>query len=195
MTMAPLLLAALLEYTLDPEGSRVDVHVGKAGLFKFAGHEHEVRGAPLRGVVRADPREISASSVSVELSSAGLRVVPDNEPKDAPKVERTMHEEVLEVTRHPMISFRSASVRGQETAPGRYAVEVTGTLVLHGVSRTLTVPMEVEIAGQKLTARGKMSVTHTAFELRRVSAGGGTVKVANDVEIELALAFSCDSCR
>ncbi len=182
--------AAGEEYTLDPTMSHVRVHVGKAGLFKFAGHEHEITGSPARGTVRADRGQISASSVSVEVEAGGLHVVADKEPKDAPKVESTMHEQVLEVARHPAISFRSTAVSGRETAPGRYAVEVTGTLALHGVSRTLTVPIEVEISGPTLTARGEMSVTHTAFGLKRVSAGGGTVKVANEVGIELALVFT-----
>jgi len=44
--------AAPRRYALDPAGSRLEIQVGKTGLFGFAGHEHQV----LAGRLRAAPR-------------------------------------------------------------------------------------------------------------------------------------------
>jgi polyisoprenoid-binding protein YceI len=180
--------AAAAEYAIDPMGSRIVVHVGKSGLFGFAGHTHEVVGKVHAGRVQADPLDVSASSVSVELRARDFQVVAEKEKAgDAPKVQATMERDVLEVERHPDITFMSSAVKGRELSPGRYGLELTGTLSLHGMSRRLTLPVEVQIEGPTLTATGRLSITHDAFGLRRVSGGAGTVRVANDLTIDFTL--------
>jgi polyisoprenoid-binding protein YceI len=181
--------AAAGDYAIDPAASRILVHVGKSGVLGFAGHEHEVAAAPSGGRIVADPGELSASSVTVALRTRDLRVVATKEKKgdDAPKVQAAMERDVLEVDRHPDITFTSTVVRGRETAPGRYALEITGTLALHGVQGSLVVPVEVVRVDKVLTATGRFVVRHDAFGLKRVSAGAGTVRVANELAIDFTL--------
>ncbi len=180
--------AAEVTYLVMPEKSSVRVHVGKAGLFSFAGHRHEVE-APVSGTVTADAANLSASSVDLAFASALLRVRPEGEPTgDAPKVEMVMHgPEVLDVLRFPEIHFRSKKVVGRALAEGAYELNLVGELSLHGVTREIAIPVKVIIEGRSLTATGRTTVSHDQFGMKPVSAGGGTVKVANAISIDFEI--------
>ena len=54
-------------------------------------------------------------------------------------------------------------------------------------SRSFTVPVDVDVQGEALTARGHLAITHDAFGLKRASGGGGTVRVKNELSIDFAL--------
>lgn len=188
LALAAPLAAAPRTFVVDPERSRIHVHVGKSGVFGFAGHEHDVVGRPSGGEVVADAGDLSSSSVVVRVPATSFQVDAAKEPSgDAPKVQRTMEDEVLEVSTHPEMSFRSEKIEGRELSPGRYRLDVTGTVTLHGVSRRVEVPVTVAVQGDELTANGELRVRHDAFGLKRVSAGLGTVKVANEIDVRLEI--------
>jgi polyisoprenoid-binding protein YceI len=175
-------------YSVVEAKSSVRVHVGKSGLLSFAGHLHEVL-APITGAVTADPEKVGASSVELTFTSARLSVSPEGEPKgDAPKVEEVMRgAAVLDVLRFPEIRFRSKTVGGKLVSPGSYELSIVGELSLHGVTREITVPVRVTIDGRALTAIGQTTLRHDQFEMKPVTAGGGTVKVANEIRIEFKI--------
>jgi polyisoprenoid-binding protein YceI len=178
--------AAEQGYTVMSEGSAVRIHVGKSGAFSFAGHTHEVISR-VEGTVVADPADLARSSVSLAFDAKSVQVVasPDEPAKDVPKVQEVMAgPEVLDVSRFPSITFQSRSVSGKEVSPGVYEIQVSGDLALHGVSRSLTLPLRVEIKDGTLTATGKTVLRHSDFGMKPVSAGGGTVKVKNEIGID-----------
>jgi polyisoprenoid-binding protein YceI len=185
---AALAAAAEAPYTVVESKSGVRVHVGKSGLLSFAGHLHEVQ-APVTGVITADPENLGGSSVELTFTSARLSVSPEGEPKgDAPKVEEVMRgSTVLDVLRFPEIRFRSRTVGGKSVSPGNYELNLTGELTLHGVSREITVPVKVTIDGRTLIATGRTTLRHDQFGLTPVTAGGGTVKVANEIRIDFRI--------
>jgi polyisoprenoid-binding protein YceI len=181
--------AAPRTYVIDSAGSAVRVHVGKSGVFGFAGHTHDVTAERFEGRVQADPEDLSRSSVELSLETSGLKVSAEGEPAgDAPKVQDAMAgPKVLDVARFPTIHFRSQQVSGRKVADGVYELQVTGELSLHGVARRVTVPVRVELAANTLTASGKLTLGQKAFGIEPVSAGGGTVKVKNELGIEFKL--------
>jgi polyisoprenoid-binding protein YceI len=177
--------AAEQGYTVVAEQSAVRIHVGKSGVFGFAGHEHEVI-ARVEGTVVADPADLARSSVTLAFDAKALLVTGESEPaKDVPQVQATMvGPKVLDAERYPSITFRSRTVTGKEVSPGVYDLTVTGELDLHGVTRSLTLPMRVEVAADGLIAAGKTALRHTDFGMKPVSAGAGTVKVKNEIGID-----------
>lgn len=181
--------AAEQGYTVVAEDSAVRVHVGKSGVFGFAGHEHEVVAPSVQGTVIADASDLSRSSVTLSFDAAALKVTGEGEPaQDVPKVQETMvGPKVLDAARFPLVRFRSRSVAGKETSPGVYDLQVTGDLDLHGVARTLTLPMRVEVAAGRLTATGKTVLRHSDFQMKPVSAGAGTVKVKNEIGVDFRI--------
>jgi hypothetical protein len=61
---------------------------------------------------------------------------------------------------------------------------VAGELSLHGLAHVITVPVRIELSGDTLTASGKTTLAQRLFGIEPVSAGGGTVKVKNELGIE-----------
>jgi polyisoprenoid-binding protein YceI len=180
--------AALATYTVVESKSSVQVHVGKTGLLSFAGHSHEVQ-APVSGTVTADPENLAGSTVALAFASARLSVLEDGEPKgDAPKVDEVMRgPAVLDVIRFPEIRFRSKSVAGRTSGSLGYELSILGELSLHGVTREIAVPVKVTIEGRVLTATGRAVLRHDQFGMTPVAAGGGTVKVANEIRIDFRI--------
>jgi polyisoprenoid-binding protein YceI len=175
-------------FRVDPSASRVSVHVGKAGLFSFAGHEHDVLAATFKGDVVADPDHLAGSSVHLVFESTGLRLTDAGDAAaDVPKVEAAMRGPgVLDVARFPEIRFDSRAVSGKRGADGVWGIEVTGDLRLRAAARPLVLSLRVEIAGDTLTATGKATLKQTDFGIEPVSVGG-VVKVKNDLAIEYTI--------
>jgi polyisoprenoid-binding protein YceI len=195
--LLPVLLAACTAevasagqgYTVVAGQSAVRIHVGKSGVFGFAGHEHDVVAPVAQGTIVADPADLARSSVTVSFDAAALKVTGEGEPaKDVPEVQAKMTgPEVLDAARFQSITFRSRSVAGKEVKAGVYDLQVTGDLDLHGVSRSLTLPLRVEVAADTLTATGKTTLRHSDFGMKPVSVGGGTVKVKNEIGVDLRI--------
>ena len=183
-------VAAGATYTVNDGRSSVLVHVGKSGALSFAGHHHEIQ-APVSGRITADPADVGASSVDLTFPTARFRVLPANEPAgDPPKVEEAMRGPgVLESSRFPEVHFRSKRVTGAAASGSAagYSLQITGDLTIHGVSKEMTFPVTVTTEGKVLTATGHATIRHDQFGLSPVSAGGGTVKVKNEIEIDFKI--------
>jgi polyisoprenoid-binding protein YceI len=175
-------------YTVDAARSAVSVHVGRAGLFGFAGHEHLVIAPRLEGEIDADPAHVESSSVRLTFESAALRVSARGEPpSDVPKVQaRMLGPDVLDAARFPTVSLRSTRVEARQVERDTYDLEVTGTLTLHGVARPVVLPVRVVLSGGTLRARGRLVLRQSDYGMKPVSVGG-LVKVKDEVSIDFTI--------
>lgn len=174
-------------YEVDPAASTMTVHVGKAGLFKFAGHEHEVTAPIASGRIEADPADLARSSVTLRFRAADLRVTgKDEPPDDLPKVQEAMlGPKVLDAARFDTIQFTSRTVAGRALPDGVWDLRLEGDLLLHGVTRPVTVPVRVRRgADGLLSVEGTAVVRQTDFGIKPISVAG-VVNVKN----ELGLTF------
>lgn len=177
--------AAERTFELDASQSRMTVSVDKSGLFSFAGHEHEVLATAMSGTIVADAADVARSSVTLRFGAAGLKVSGKGEPPaDVPKVQEKMSgPETLDVARFPEIAFRSTLVEGREAPDGTWNLRVTGDLTIHGLTRKLTLPIRVQLAGDALTATGQAVIKQTDFGIKPISVGG-VVKVKNELGLD-----------
>ncbi len=83
------------------------------------------------GLVKVDPKDISRSSVEIQIDAASINT--DNEARD----KHLRSADFFEVAKFPVITFRSTSVK--EVEKGK--LRVTGVLVMHGVTRTISFPI------------------------------------------------------
>ena len=185
VSLPALAAAQARTYSVDPEASKLTVHAGRAGLFKFAGHEHEIAVGRFSGEVVADAGEIGRSSVSLVFDAGSLKVLAEGEPaEDVPKVQaRMLGTDVLDVARFPEVTFRSSKVEGRPMSEGVYNVRIVGTLGIRGQAQELTVPLRVEVAGDTLTATGQAIGRQSGFGITPVSVAG-VVKVKDEVAVE-----------
>lgn len=181
---APAARAAPRHYDLDPAQSRVEIHVGKTGLFGFAGHEHEVIAGAFHGSATFDPERVAASTVELRFDAAALRVNGGGEPAgDVPKVQAAMvGPECLDAARFPTIHFVSTSVADAGAAGGGRDFTLRGDLTLHGVTRPLAVRVHVADLGDRLAATGQTSLRQTDFGITPISKAG-VVKVKDELTI------------
>jgi polyisoprenoid-binding protein YceI len=182
-------LAAQTVYTIDSAASRVVVHVGKTGLFSFAGHTHEIAAPVASGTVTVDPADPARSSVRIDFDAAAFRVIGKGEPAaDVPEVQRTMESErVLDVARFPRVTFASREIRVLGRDGDRVELNVAGDLTLHGTTRQESARVSATIAADHVTATGTLTVKQTDFGIEPVAAGAGTVRVKDEVGLDFTL--------
>ncbi len=157
-----------------PGYSTISIHVHKSGLFSAMGHNHEI-SAP---VARADI-DAKAMSAAILVHAADLKVV-DTEisDKDRASVQQTMlGPKVLNAEKFPDIRFGSSKI--EQTSPQHF--RVTGSLELHGMKKEIT----LEMTGGPQEYKGNAKLKQTDFGIEPVSAGGGTVKVKDEIELEM----------
>ncbi len=171
-------------YDIDPRESRVTIMVGKAGLFSFAGHTHEVLATALRGDVHVVPDDPTRSRVAVTFDANALKVTGKGEPADdVPKVQANMiGPKVLDAARYPEITFVSRRVRGRVAGPGAWDLDVEGDLHLHGVTRPMTLVLRADARDEVLSATGKATLRQTHFGIQPLSVAG-VVNVKDEVEV------------
>jgi polyisoprenoid-binding protein YceI len=189
-TLPALLLAGVSAeaktYTLVPAESSVMIHVGKSGVFSGFAHEHDVAAPLTSGQVTVDDSDLPKAAVTATFDARRLTVVPEHEPKDAPKVQETMRgPEVLDAQRFPRIRFTSTRVVAKRFGGGNYQVDLTGNLELHGVVRQVTLPLRVQLLEDQLIATGRVALRQTAFGITPIRLAGGAVTVPDELNIQL----------
>lgn len=180
-------------YRVDAGASAVKIQVGRAGLFKFAGHEHLVLATGVSGEVWADPDDLARSLVTLRFDAAALRVSEQGEPPgDVAKVQAKMiGPDLLDIARFPSVQFVTTAVAGELMEGDAYDLRVTGELTLHGISRPLTLPVRAVLSGDTLSASGTTVLLHTDFGLTPVSVAG-VVKVKNQIAIDYKIVAKAD---
>jgi polyisoprenoid-binding protein YceI len=157
---------------LDTEHSSLTIHVGKTGLFSAAGHEHVV-SAPVAGGSLDDG---SHPQVEFRVEAASLIVAPEEHQSE---VQQRMQEQVLESSKFPEMRFASDEVK----PAGNGVWDVAGKLTLHGETR----PVRLQVRFVDRTYIGSVTIKQTDFGIQPVSAGGGTVKVKDELKIDFAI--------
>lgn len=105
--------------------------------------------------------------------------------------DRKMHKEVLESERYPEISFRPDRIEGQVARTGKSSVQVHGIFRIHGIDRELTVPAEVEMAGDHWNATVHFAVPYENWGMKNPSTL--FLRVSDSVEIDLTGSGSASS--
>jgi polyisoprenoid-binding protein YceI len=173
-------------YRVDAEASTVRIHLGRAGLLKFLGHDHEIDAPLAEGRIEVQRDDPARSLVDLKWQSALLAIVPGTEPEeDVPEVEERMRgPEVLNVEEHPGVRFWSFEITVEEVDPaaGRWRLMVRGGLELKGARHTVDVPLEVRLQGDELVATGEAELRLRRLGVEPPSVAG-VVKVANDFRL------------
>jgi polyisoprenoid-binding protein YceI len=170
--------------SIVPSESKVSVLVGKAGLLSTLGHDHTITARTFSGKIQLAGSDAKNGSIELEFESASLRVADQGITEaDRSEIQKTMETEVLNVSQFPKISFKSTVTKGDGQN-----VSVEGDLTLHGVTKKITVPVEVSLAGDRLRATGKVALKQTDFGIKPYSKGGGSVKVKDEVVLNFQIA-------
>ena len=135
------------------------------------------------GVIKYDPQNPAASSVNFTIQSASIDT--DNADRD----NHLKGADFFDVQKFPTLTFSSTSVKAVDAD----TLEVTGELTMKGVTKKVTVP--VDLLGSVKTPRGEKAGFETAFKLDRKEYGitwnraldaGGAV-LGDDVKVSISI--------
>lgn len=170
LTIIPLHAA---DKNIDAQHSAISIHVGKAGIFSGAGHEHWVNAPIASGIFNdgENPR------VEFTVQAAKLEVRPDPKvnKKDQAEIQKSMQEKVLESAKYPEITFRSSAIEKLSEE----AWTLSGRLTLHGVTKPVTLSVKREAGAYS----GAALIRQTDFGIRPIAVAGGAIKVRNELDI------------
>jgi polyisoprenoid-binding protein YceI len=170
-------------FQLDPSRSRFEVRVSSGGLLRAFGHDHTIKVKDFSGTVEIETSALDRSSLQLRVKANSLSLIgAEVSEKDRKEIEGTMRNQVLEVDRFPEIVFKSTRVTTRKISEGEYEAKMEGDLQLHGVTRHETIPARLKINENELSAKGEFSLKQSDYGIKPVSAGGGTVKVKNEVK-------------
>ncbi|MFL5865314.1 MAG: YceI family protein [Solirubrobacteraceae bacterium] len=167
-------------YELGPQEGKLLVRTGKGGAASKAGHnllmvvERWGATAQLADDPAQSVLELNADSTSFTVleGSGGIKAL-SSEERDG--IAQTINQEVLKGT---PITFRSTAVRPD----GDNRLHVTGDLELANGVNLVAFDLEVSDDGR---VTGRATVTQTEWGMKPYSALFGTLKVSDDVSIEI----------
>ena len=187
--------ASTRTWRVDPKRSSVVIQVFKDGIAARFAHDHVVAAKQFTGTIVGDPAdpasarvEVTAQTASFVNDEAALRTqfklpleVSDG---DRAVIEASMKgDEVLDVARFPTVSFRSTAVaRGADGA-----LSLSGALTLHGVTRTVAMPLTVSVDGGVIDGRASFRLRTSEYGIPPYSAMLGAVKCKDEIALHLHL--------
>jgi hypothetical protein len=161
---------------IDLQASGIEIHVGKTGILSgAAGHEHWVDAPISSGSLTMDPPHIA---FTVDTAKMTVRADSKVDAKTQAQIQKDMEDLALDTRDYPKITFESKRI--EKFGDGW---RVQGTLTLHGVSRLINL-MVIKTGN---IYRSHTSIKQTDFGIKPVSAGGGTVKVKDELEIDVRI--------
>ena len=149
------------------------------------GHDHAITATSFDGTVVWDEDDASACKVEISFPVTALAVDPDGMraraglPEDgaigdgAKKtvVGNMLGKSQLQSSQFPKISYTSSSCSGTS---GK--VDVSGTLSIRGVGKSVTVPMTIAITDGTFSAKGSFQLGHADFGMKPFTYGPATPK-------------------
>jgi len=161
---------------LDPARSQITFTLGATlhtvdGSFKLKS-----------GAIRFDPATGEASGdVAVDATSGES----GNNSRD-----RKMRNSVLESQNYPEIVFVPEKVQGQVSLSGESHVQIQGSVKLHGSRHEITMPADIQVTGDQLTASLHFAIPYVEWGLKDPSTFILRVEKKVDVAIHVAGSLS-----
>jgi hypothetical protein len=166
-----------------PDESLLTITVRRGGALARLGHDHVVASHTLQGVVapapgraqfrfRLDEMRVDEESLR---QAAGLTTTPS-----ADAIAGTRHNmlvRVLEAERYPWVSIEARRTGDKQV----FDADIT----LHGVTRTVQLPVRIEAAadGRRLQASGSLLLKQSDFGIVPFAILGGAIAVQDQMEL------------
>lgn len=172
-----------VHYIIETKGSTFTVRAFATGLLSAFAHSPTIAIRDFEGEVLLDSDAVEQSSLQIVIRPASLTVTDDISDKDREEINRRTQDEVLESDSFPEIVYECSRLSASKTEGGQYWVALNGDLTLHGVKRSQPVSARVSVNGTTLRATGDFSIRQSDYEIRLVSAAGGTVKLKDELKL------------
>lgn len=173
-------------HSFGPRSGQLLVKTGRTGPGSRAGHDLTIEATRWRGTATIDTADPDGSAVALDAEVDSLQVregtggVKTLTDSDRAEIKRNLRKK-LDATTHPVITFRSTSVKG---SPDSFTIE--GDLTVVGFTRPITV--RGSVAGGR--ARGSAAVVQSEWGIQPYSAFFGALKLADEVTVEFDVSLT-----
>jgi len=190
--MKPLLLSlVLLLFPVTEDSSALKVYqTDKAeSTMKILGtstlHDWEMKAVDLKGSM-----DLTVGESSVEIKSLKL-TVPVEALKSGKSAMDANAYKALKYKDHPNIKYQLMSVKEQKKlSANKYSMVSRGKLTVAGETRILTVPIEVNTAGNEVKVSGTTSFNMSSFDVEAPSFMMGAVTTGDNITIKFSINYN-----
>jgi polyisoprenoid-binding protein YceI len=180
-------------WQIDSKASLIVVTVRRGGSLARLGHDHVVSSRTIEGLLapdegradfqfRLDQMQVDESDLRRE---AGLTTAPSPEAIEGTR--NNMLTKVLDAGRYPAVTLSVVRAAGA-AAPQAGSTEILHLRIsLHGVERSVEVPVRIETGTDMLSATGSFTLSQTAFGITPMSVLGGAIAVEDQMELRFSL--------
>ena len=169
-------------FRVDPAASLVVIEVRRSGSLSRLGHDHVVASHHVGGYVapeegRAD-LYVPLTHLAVDEDKLRAESGFDTHPteSDIAGTRANMLEKVLEADKFPFALIRVSGA-------GKGGGDISVALTLHGQTRTLQVPAQIDADGKRVNVSGKLTFNQTDFGITPFSLFGGALAVRDAVDL------------
>ncbi|WP_229260046.1 YceI family protein [Duganella aquatilis] len=170
---------------IDSAHSLIAVTVRRGGILARLGHDHVVASHAITGTV-SPARNVADFQFRLDqmtIDEADLRQIAGLEKQpSADAIEGTRHNmltKVLDAERYPLVTVHAERIAAGQ--PLRVAI------TLHGVTRTLDIPVELHEEDGAINVKGTVVLKQTDFGLTPFSVMGGAMAVLDQMELRFDL--------
>lgn len=190
---APAPVSAPVTYKLDPAKSwlYVVVYNDPSAMGSRFGHDHGIRASTFDGTVVWDTSNAAACKVEISFPVTALTPDPPGMRERAGLnpdgavgegslktiKDNLQGKSQLEASVFPTISYKATKCEG---TTGK--VKVTGDLSIHGVSKSVTVTMDVAADGSAFSAAGSFTALHSSFGFKPFSNLAGALRNKDEIK-------------
>ncbi|MHB8667271.1 MAG: YceI family protein [Burkholderiales bacterium] len=179
----------------SPDSQRLEIRVYRAGSLASLGHDHVVSARDVHGYALI-PRDRSLARVDVYLPVDSMVVdrpgagaeaadASDLSQQDIDATRRHMLEDVLASARYPFVVIHGVCRKG---AP--LCATLDAGITLHGVTRTVAIPIRLELGSGRLLVSGHFSVLQSDFGMTPYSILGGALRVKDRIDVKFGFEAS-----
>jgi len=184
-------------YSINKNEGELSLRLYKKGIFSGFAHDHIVIAQEFSGSVEfdeVDPTrfkilvEVPANSIASDLPEIrrkyGLEVLSQ---KDWIEVNKTMRSSrQLDIEKYPIVKFSSDSLKRIEGG----SFEITGEFSLHGVTKSITVPVTISVENGILKLQGGFSFLQSDYNIKPFSGALGTVRNKDEALLKFEISAS-----
>ncbi|MYM66895.1 YceI family protein [Pseudoduganella sp. FT55W] len=170
---------------IDTANSLIVATVRRGGVLARLGHDHVVASHTVTGSVSPSQNraDFTFRLDEMKIDEADLRQIAGLEKQpSADAIEGTRHNmltKVLDAERYPIVN-----VHAERVADGQ---PLQVSITLHGVTRTLAIPVELREENGVITVKGTVNLKQTDFGLTPFSVMAGAMSVQDQMELRFDL--------
>src|SRR5580700_8003933 len=171
----------LTQFAIDAKASLFTVQAFAAGMIAVVAHSPKFAIRDFAGHMAFVPGSMQNSSIHVTIQVGSLEIMDEVSKVDRREIERVMFDEVLEKAIYPTVEYSSSRVTSSKTSENVYRVNVAGDLMLHGLTRPVTLDAQVVTGEDSVRAQGSFSIMQSQFGLKIASIAGGTLTLREEL--------------